>query len=137
MTDDEIRQMNMMERLKNYSNALYLVIIERYKVLPLISTLSAALVGLSIQSTTLVKTADLALIALLMLIALIPISVFGILYQLGRDAEVLATRIKNLPNGLTQEQSTPSFMGIFPWVVYVIFLGAIILFLLSFFELNK
>lgn len=135
MTEDEIRQVNM-KRLENYSNALYLVIVERYKVLPLISTLSAALVSLALQGTTLVKTTDLAIIALFMLIALIPVSLFGILYQLGRDAEVLATRIKNIPNETMQEQSTSGFMRIFPWIVYVIFLVAIILVLLSFFNLR-
>lgn len=128
MTDDETRQMNL-ERLRNYSHALYAVIIERYKILPLISTLSAAVVGLIIQSATLVKTADLAFIALFMLIALIPISVFGILYQSGHDIEALATKIKNLPDGTNRERDASDFMGI----CYVIFLIAIILLLLSFF----
>jgi len=134
MNDNDLEKL---ERIKNYANALYQVILERYRILPLISTLSAAFVGLVIQNTTLVKTADLAFIALCILIALIPISIFGILYQLGRDAEILTIRIRNIHNEVKQGQDTSSFMGIFPWVVYVIFLIAIILVLLSFFKFNK
>ena len=125
-----------MKRLENYSNALYLAIIERYKVLPLISTLSAALVGLAMQSTTLVKTADLATIALFMLIALIPISVFGILYQLGRDVEHLAEKIETILEPTRSSVKTSNFISIFPWIVYVLFLIAIVLFILSFFKLQ-
>ena len=93
MNDNDLEKL---ERIKNYANALYQVILERYRILPLIGTLSAAFVGLVIQNTTLVKTTDLAFIALCILIALIPISIFGILYQLGRDAENLGEKIENI-----------------------------------------
>jgi len=123
-----------LERLKNYSNALYLVIIERYKVLPLISTLSAALVGLAIQNTNIIKTGDLATIALFILIALIPISVFGILYQLERDIEHLAEKIETISEQTRYPIKTSNFISIFPWIIYVLFLIAIIIFILSFFK---
>ena len=135
MTEEETRQMNL-ERLRNYSNALYTVIIERYKILPLISTLSAALVGLVIQGTDFVKIKSLAFISFIALLILIPLSVFGILYQLGRDAEHLAEKIENILQPTKSSGNTSGFMSIFPWIVYVVFLTAIILFILSFFNLQ-
>lgn len=135
MTEEETRQMNL-ERLRNYSNALYTVIIERYKILPLISTLSAALVGLVVQGTDFVKIKSLAFISFVTLLLLIPISVFGILYQLGRDAEYLAEKIENILQPTKAHGGSSDFMSIFPWIVYVLFLIAIILFILSFFNLR-
>ncbi len=134
MTEEEIRQMNL-ERLRNYKDALYAVIIERYKILPLISTLSAALVGLIIQGTDFVKIKIVAFISFIALLILIPISVFGILYQLGRDAEHLAEKIENILQQTKSPRGTSGFMSIFPWIVYVLFLISIVLFILSFFNL--
>jgi len=136
MTEEELRQMNL-ERLRNYGNALYAVIFERYKILPLISTLSAALVGLVIQGTDFVKIKSLAFISFIILLILIPLSVFGILYQLGRDAEHLAEKIEGILSEPKKSSIRVSnFISIFPWIVYVLFLVAIILFILSFFNLQ-
>lgn len=135
MTDEEIKQMNL-ERLRNYGNALYLVIIERYRVLPLISTLSAALVGLTIQSTELIKIQTLALISFIILLLLIPLSVFTTLYQLGRDVENLADRIKNISQPTGNQMGNTSFISIFPWILFFLFSIAIILMILSFFNLR-
>lgn len=126
-----------LERIRNYANALYQVVLERYRILPLISTLSAAFVGLAMQNTALVKTSDLAFIALCILISLIPISIFGILYQLDRDSELLEKKIISISSGVKPEESTSTLIKTFPWIIYVIFLIAIILILLSFFEFNK
>ena len=133
MNENEQRQMNL-ERSKNYSHALYSAIIERYKILPLISTLSAALVGLVIQGTDLVKINILAFISFITLLILIPLSVFGILYQLGDDIKSLADKIDNILQPTKLSVKTSSLMSILPWVVYVLFLMAIILFILSFFN---
>ncbi len=135
MNEEELRQMNL-ERLRNYSSALYAVIFERYKILPLISTLSAALVGLVIQGTDLVKIKSLAFISFIILLILIPLSIFGILYQLGRDVENLSDKIKNILQPTKSPVRTASFISIFPWIVYVLFLVAIILIILSFFNLQ-
>lgn len=132
MTEEELRQMNL-ERLGNYSHALYAVILERYKVLPLISTLSAVLVGLIIQGTDLVKIKILAFISFVILLVLIPLSVFGILYQLERDIKNLANKIENILQTANSPANTSNFISIFPWIVYSFFLVAIILVILSFF----
>lgn len=135
MTEEELRQMNL-ERLRNYSSALYAVIFERYKILPLISTLSAALVGLVIQGTDLVKVKALAFISFITLLILIPLSILGILYQLGRDAENLSEKIENILQPTKSPTKTTNFISIFPWIVYVLFLIAITMFILSFFNLQ-
>jgi len=135
MTEEELRQMNL-ERLKNYKDVLYAAILERYKILPLISTLSAALVGLVIQGTDFVKIKSLAFISFVTLLILIPLSVFGILYQLGRDIENLAEKIENILEPRKPSTKTSNFMSIFPWIIYVLFLIAIILIILSFFNLQ-
>lgn len=135
MTEEELRQMNL-ERLKNYKDALYVVILERYKILPFISTLSAALVGLVIQGTDFVKIKSIAFISFVFLLILIPISVFGILYQLGRDAEHLAGKIENILQPTKPPREMSNFMNIFPWIIYVLFLISIVLFVLSFFNLQ-
>ena len=125
-----------LERLENYKDALYAIILERYKILPLISTLSAALVGLVIQGTDFIKIRSLAFISFITLLILIPLSVFGILYQLGRDAENLGEKIENILEPRKPSVRASNFMGIFPWVVYVFFLISIILIILSFFNLQ-
>jgi len=136
MTEEEQRQMNL-ERLRNYKDALYAVILERYKILPLISTLSAALVGLVIQGTDFVKIKSIAFISFIILLVLIPLSMFGILYQLGRDAEHLTEKIEGiLLESKKSSVKALNFISIFPWIVYVLFLVAIILFILSFFNLQ-
>ena len=129
----ELRQMNL-ERLKNYKDVFYLVILERYKILPLISTLSAALVGLIMQGTDFVKIKSLALISFIVLLILIPLSVFGILYQLERDAERLKKKIENILEPEKSSPETSNLMSVFPWIVYIFFVIAITLFILSFFS---
>lgn len=135
MNEEELRKMNL-ERLKNYGPVLYAIIFERYKILPLISTLSAALVGLVIQDTDLVKIKVLAFISFVTLLILIPLSIFGILYQLGCDAENLGEKIENILEPRKSLARTSNFMSIFPWVVYGIFSVAIIFIILSFFNLQ-
>lgn len=132
MTNEEL-----LERLRNYKDALYTVIIERYKILPLISTLSAVLIGLIIQGTDFVKIKNVAFISFIILLTLIPLSVFGILYQLGRDTERLSKKIEDILSKTKKLPATESnFISIFPWIIYVLFLIAIILFILSFFNLQ-
>ena len=135
MTEEELRQMNL-ERLRNYSGAMYSAIIERYRVLPLISTLSAALVSLTIQSTELIKIQSLAFIAFVILLLLIPLSVFATLYQSGRDIESLADRIKNILQPTGNQTGNTNFIGTFTWFLFFLFSVAIILMILSFFDLK-
>lgn len=134
MTEEELKQMNL-ERLRNYSTALYSAIIERYKVLPLISTLAAALVGLTIQGTELIKIQSLAFISFVILLLLIPLSVFATLYQLEIDIKNLADRIENT-RLISKERAAQNFMSIFPWMLFFFFSIAIILMILSFFNLR-
>lgn len=133
MNEEELRKMNL-ERLRNSGSVLYTIIFERYKILPLISTLSAALVGLVIQGTDLVKIKVLAFISFITLLILIPLSIFGILYQLGCDAKNLGEKIENILEPRKSLARTSNFMSTFPWVVYGIFLVAIIFIILSFFN---
>ncbi len=135
MTDDETQKMNI-ERLRNYSNALYSAVTERYKILPLISTLSAALVGLVIQHTELVKTQTLVFISLIIFLILIPLSVFVALYQSGQDIEILADRIENILLPIKNQKEDSNFIIIFPWILFFFFSIAIVLMILSFFNLK-
>lgn len=135
MIEQEEKQMQL-KRIENYSHALYLVVIERYKVLPLISTLSAALVGLVIQNTELIKIRSLALISLIILLILIPLSVFAILYQLESDIKNIADRIENVSQPGKNPITNTNFISIFPWIIFFFFSIAIILAILSFFDLR-
>lgn len=129
---NENKQQTNIERLKNYSDALYRVILERYKILLQISTLSVALVGLVTQATNLVKVKNLALISFIILLALIPLSVFGILYQLGCDAKILSERIESISQPTKNQTETNNFMNIFPWIIFFFFSISIVLVILSF-----
>ena len=95
MGENEIRQM-LLEEIKNYGGALYSVASERYKILPLISTISAALVGLLIQSNILIKHRELAFVALIILLILMPISIFFHLFQLDQTNIYLQKKLKNI-----------------------------------------
>jgi hypothetical protein len=135
MTDEELRQMNI-ERLRNYGSALYNVIIERYKVLPTISTISSALAVFIFQGTTLIQTRILAHISLVILLILIPLSIFGTLYQLGKDADHVAENIKNLLHNSASDIKNVDFFNPFLWILFFFFSMAIILMILSFFNLQ-
>lgn len=136
MNDDKIQKMNV-ERLQNYSDALYKVIFERYKIFPQISTLSSALIVLVMQATDLVKTKSLALVSLIILLSLIPISLFSILSQLGENANVLSERIENILQSSINSSKINNFWGFSPWIIFFFFPVAIILIILSLFNLNK
>lgn len=135
MHENNIRQMNL-ERVKNYGNALYIVANERYKILPLISTVSAALIGLLIQGNILIKHRELAFIALIILLLLIPISIFVNLFQLDQTNVYLQKKLKNIGK---IDQNTPKLNSLpywFPYFLLIIFWSSIILVILSLLSWN-
>lgn len=131
MDENKLKEMNL-ERLRNYSNALYQVIFERYRVLPLISTLSSALVGLTIQNSELIKVQFLAFISFVTFLILIPLSVYATLYQLGKDTEHLSNKIENVCQRTENQTKNTNFVGI----IFFFFWIAIVLFILSLFDLR-
>lgn len=132
MSENDERQMNL-ERIKNYASALYIAVVERYKILPLISTISATLVGLLIQSNMLIKTRYLSFISLIILLLLIPISMFTLLYQLDQDRRALTDRITNILNPEPNNNIKDGAAGWFLYFLFGMFSLAIILIVLSFF----
>ena len=141
MTEEKIQQMNL-KRVDNYGSLLYSIILERYKVLPLISTLSSVLIGLVIQGTDLVKVQSLAFISFIIFLILIPLSVFAILYQLSKDFAQIVNRLENIRKEFNSQQvdgqpKAINLTGLFLWILFYFFSLAIILFVLSFFDLNS
>ncbi|XOB46618.1 MAG: hypothetical protein ACKKMV_00325 [Candidatus Nealsonbacteria bacterium] len=131
------------ESIKTRGDLLFKIIFERYKILPLISTLSVALLVLSTINERLIKNFLFFKASLIMLILLIPASVFVFLTSLKKEEETIARRIEEI--GKQIENPSPklnkekgfleSLLLWSPWIITELLTIGIFWFILSLFIL--
>lgn len=121
-----------LQRLLSLNELLGSVILERYKVLPLISTLSAALTGFIILNSQSVQIKWLALAAFIIMLLLMPLSVALLLHRLEQDAAHIANKMKE---SFTENrpESSPTGIDANPWILWLFFFMAIVFLIISFF----
>lgn len=126
---------------------LFKIILERYKILLLVSTLSATLLVLSTINEKLIKNFLIFKLSLTILVLLIPVSVFAFLISLKRDEEKLANRIDEIGKRVVEPKKEPkksddrnkkSFWELLllwiPWIITGLLAVGIVCFILSLFS---
>lgn len=131
MDEKEKREMNL-KRLELFHQLGYDSVFERYKLLPQISALSATLLVVATFNEKLLPLTSCVRVLLIILLALIPISLTGYLWELKRTEEHSSKNIKRLGDGQkTTQQSQNLFTAYLPWFVTAIISIAIIFIILS------
>ena len=108
------------------------VILERYKILPQRSTLSAALIGLITFNGDFIKIQWLSLLAFIIMLLLIPFSIALLLYQLERDVEHIDTQIKRSFLDTPDVSGHTNPMGPLLWILWLFFFVSITFLIISF-----
>ena len=132
MDEKEKREMNL-KRLEIFHNLLHDSVFERYKLLPQISALSATLlVVATFNNEKLLPLTSYIRVLLIILLALIPISLIGYIWELKCTEEHSSENIKRLGDGQeTIQQNRNLFTAYLPWFVTAVISVTIILIILS------
>ncbi len=131
MDEKEKREMNL-KRLEVFHQLLHDSVFERYKLLPQISALSATLLIVATFNEKLLPLTNYMRVLLIILLALIPVSLIGYIWELKRAEEHSSENIKRLGNGQeTVQQSRNLFTAYLPWFVTTIISVVIIFIILS------
>lgn len=120
MDEKEKREMNL-KRLEIFHQLLRNSVFERYKLLPQISALSATLLIVATFNEKLLPLTNYVRVLLIILLALIPISLIGYLWELERAEKHSFKNIKRLGDGLeTIQQGQNSFTAYLPRFVIAV-----------------
>lgn len=132
--EEKIKKEIEMEKIKTRANLLFKIIFERYKTLPLISTLLVALLVISAISEKLIKNFLFFKTSLIILLLLIPISIFAFLASLKKEEGAIARRIRdpNHKSGIKKDFFS-SLLLWSPWIITGVLTIAIFWFILSLF----
>jgi len=131
MDEKDKREMNL-KKLEVFHQLLHDSIFERYKLLPQISALSATLLVVATFNEKLLPLTDCVRILLIVLLALIPISLIGYVWELKRAEEHSSENIKRLGDGPeTVQQKQNLFTAYLPWFVTAIISVVIIFIVLA------
>lgn len=121
------------KRLKSFFDLLNKSIWERFKVLPLISSLSAMLLIIATFNKELIPLTFFVRWLIVILLSLIPISLFGYLVELRNAENHALRRIDEITEGELKEEikkrTEGKFIAYLPWLVSAVL--TIIIFLLA------
>jgi len=131
MDEKDKREMNL-KRLEVFHQLLHDSVFERYKLLPQISALSATLLVVATFNEKLLPLTNCVRVLLIILLALIPISLIGYVWELKRAEEHSFENIKRLGDGQeTIQQKQNLFTAYLPWFVTAVISVVIIFIILS------
>jgi len=131
MDEKDKREMNL-KRLEVFHQLLHDSVFERYKLLPQISALSATLLVVATFNEKLLPLTNYVRVLLIILLALIPISLIGYVWELKRAEEHSSENIKRLGDGQeTIQQKQNLFTAYLPWFVTAVISVVIIFIILS------
>ena len=131
MDEKDKREMNL-KRLEVFHQLLHDSVFERYKLLPQISALSATLLVVATFNEKLLPLTNCVRVLLIILLALIPISLIGYVWELKRAEEHSSENIKRLGDGQeTIQQKQNLFTAYLPWFVTAVISVVIIFIILS------
>jgi len=131
MDKKDKREMNL-KRLEIFHQSLRDAVLERYKLLPHISALSATLLVVATFNEKLLPLTGCVRILLIILLALIPISLIGYVLELKHAEEHSSENIKRIGDGQdTIQQNRNSLTAYLPWFVTAVISLVIIFIILS------
>ena len=131
MDEKDKREMNL-KRLEIFHQSLRDAVLERYKLLPHISALSATLLVVATFNEKLLPLTGCVRILLIILLALIPISLIGYVLELKHAEEHSSENIKRIGDGQdTIQQGRNSLTAHLPWFVTAVISVVIIFIILS------
>ncbi len=120
MDEKDKREMDL-KRLEVFHQLLHDSVFERYKLLPQISALSATLLVIATFNKKLIPITNCVRVLLIILLALIPVSLIGYIWELKRTEEHSSENIKRLRCGQeTILQNQNWFTSHLPYFVVVI-----------------
>ena len=129
MDKKDKREMNL-KRLEIFHQSLRDAVLERYKLLPHISALSATLLVVATFNEKLLPLTSYVRILMIILLALIPVSLIGYIWELKRAEEHSSENIKRIGDGQdTIQQNRNSLTAYLPWFVTAV-ISLVIIFII-------
>jgi|SRR3989344_1969919 len=107
------------EQFRLQKEILFTAIRERFKILPTISALAATLLVVATFNPNLILVTDFVKIILAILLLIIPISLFGYLWEL-KMAEDKAIKWFEKYGKLNERSYFESILAYLPWIVFCI-----------------
>jgi len=108
------------EQFRVQKEILFTAIRERFKVLPTISALAATLLVVATFNSELIPITDFVKIILAILLSIIPVSLFGYLWEL-KKAEDKAVKWFEQYGKLDKRSYFEYILAYLPWIVFCIF----------------
>lgn len=132
MTEEEKKLQQKLKSVEIYADLAKNAIWERYKLLPLISSLAATLLVVATFNESLFPLTSFVKTLIVILLLIIPVSIIGFLHELHESEKNAFKKLKEISDGTEkrslndlQKAIKPYFRNYIPWIMAAILTAVI------------